>query len=116
LRKTNEATYSHAPGTMTVAEESTSWPGVSHPTYTVPVHHLVVGQRQDEVFREGVEQPEGQVVVVVAAVHRIDFLRKTNEATYSHAPGTMTVAEESTSWPGVSHPWDSGRMKFSEKA
>ncbi len=29
----------------------------------------------------------------------IDFLRKTNEATYSHAPGTLTVAEESTSWP-----------------
>jgi 1,4-alpha-glucan branching enzyme len=31
----------------------------------LPVHHLVVGQRQDEVLREGVEQPEGQVVVVV---------------------------------------------------
>ncbi len=26
----------------------------------------------------------------------IEFLRKTNEATYAHAPGTLTVAEEST--------------------
>ena len=45
----------------------------------------------------------------------IDFLRKTNEATYSHAPGTMTVAEESTSWPGVSHPTYTGGLGFGFK-
>ena len=45
----------------------------------------------------------------------IDFMRKTNEATYSHAPGTMTVAEESTSWPGVSHPTYTGGLGFGFK-
>ncbi|GEP02618.1 1,4-alpha-glucan branching protein GlgB [Methylobacterium oxalidis] len=45
----------------------------------------------------------------------IHFLRKTNEATYSHAPGTMTVAEESTSWPGVSHPTYTGGLGFGFK-
>ncbi|MGY2052804.1 1,4-alpha-glucan branching protein GlgB [Methylobacterium sp. JK268] len=45
----------------------------------------------------------------------INFLRRTNEATYSHAPGTMTVAEESTSWPGVSHPTYTGGLGFGFK-
>ncbi|MEA1830539.1 1,4-alpha-glucan branching protein GlgB [Methylobacterium durans] len=45
----------------------------------------------------------------------IHFLRKTNEATYSHAPGTITVAEESTSWPGVSHPTYTGGLGFGFK-
>jgi 1,4-alpha-glucan branching enzyme len=30
----NEVAYQAAPGVVTVAEESTAWPGVSHPTYT----------------------------------------------------------------------------------
>ena len=45
----------------------------------------------------------------------IEFLRKTNEATYSHAPGTITIAEESTSWPGVSHPTYTGGLGFGFK-
>ncbi|MGU3359821.1 1,4-alpha-glucan branching protein GlgB [Methylobacterium sp. M6A4_1b] len=45
----------------------------------------------------------------------IEFLRKTNEATYAHAPGTLTVAEESTSWPGVSHPTYTGGLGFGFK-
>lgn len=45
----------------------------------------------------------------------INFLRKTNEATYAHAPGTLTVAEESTSWPGVSHPTYTGGLGFGFK-
>ena len=32
------------------------------------VHHLVVGQRQDEVLGEGVDQAEGQLVVVIFAM------------------------------------------------
>ena len=35
------------------------------------VHDFVVRQRQDEVFREGVVQPEQNIAVVVAAVDRI---------------------------------------------
>ena len=35
------------------------------------VHHLVVRQRQDEILGEGVEQPEGQLVVMIVAMDRI---------------------------------------------
>jgi 1,4-alpha-glucan branching enzyme len=38
-----------------------------------------------------------------------DFLRAMNRAVYGSHKGFLTVAEESTSWPGVSHPaWDNG--------
>ncbi|MCW5695751.1 MAG: 1,4-alpha-glucan branching protein GlgB [Bauldia sp.] len=33
LKRTNEAVYGNAPGIVTIAEESTAWGGVSHPTY-----------------------------------------------------------------------------------
>ena len=35
------------------------------------VHHFVMGERQHEILAEGVEQAEGQVVVVVLAVDRL---------------------------------------------
>ncbi len=34
LRQLNEAVYARHPGAVTIAEESTSWPAVSRPTYT----------------------------------------------------------------------------------
>ncbi len=34
----------------------------------------------------------------------IDFLKKLNETVYLHFPEAMTIAEESTAWPGVSAP------------
>ncbi|GGB24642.1 1,4-alpha-glucan branching enzyme GlgB [Sphingomonas metalli] len=34
----------------------------------------------------------------------VEFLRAVNRAVYAEHPGIFTVAEESTSWPGVSHP------------
>ncbi len=34
----------------------------------------------------------------------VDFLRQMNRALYGTHKGVFTVAEESTSWPGVSHP------------
>jgi 1,4-alpha-glucan branching enzyme len=45
----------------------------------------------------------------------IDFMRRMNETVYSADPGTMTVAEESTSWPGVSHPTYTGGLGFGFK-
>ncbi|WP_240539886.1 1,4-alpha-glucan branching protein GlgB [Salinarimonas soli] len=45
----------------------------------------------------------------------IDFLRKMNEAAYAHSPGAITVAEESTAWPGVSHPTYTGGLGFGFK-
>jgi 1,4-alpha-glucan branching enzyme len=45
----------------------------------------------------------------------IDFVRRMNESVYGAAPGAMTVAEESTSWPGVSHPTYTGGLGFGFK-
>ncbi|TDR89750.1 1,4-alpha-glucan branching protein GlgB [Enterovirga rhinocerotis] len=45
----------------------------------------------------------------------IDVLRRMNETVYAADPGVMTVAEESTSWPGVSHPTYTGGLGFGFK-
>ena len=46
------------------------------------------------------------------AVH---FLREFNRQVHSEFPGVLTIAEESTAWPGVSHPVDVGGLGFSMK-
>ncbi|HHM04573.1 MAG TPA: 1,4-alpha-glucan branching protein GlgB [Gammaproteobacteria bacterium] len=45
----------------------------------------------------------------------IAFLRQLNEVTHSHCPGTVVIAEESTSWPMVSRPTYLGGLGFSMK-
>lgn len=45
----------------------------------------------------------------------VDFLRQLNEAVYAEVPGTLTIAEESTSWPLVSRPTYVGGLGFSMK-
>ncbi len=45
----------------------------------------------------------------------IDFLRRLNELTYGNYPGTITIAEESTAWPGVSAPTHVGGLGFGFK-
>jgi 1,4-alpha-glucan branching enzyme len=45
----------------------------------------------------------------------VDFLRQFNEAVYDQVPGTLTIAEESTSWPLVSRPTYVGGLGFSMK-
>jgi len=45
----------------------------------------------------------------------IDFLQQTNTAAYGTVPGIMTVAEESTSFPGVSAQVDHGGLGFGFK-
>jgi len=45
----------------------------------------------------------------------IDFLRRMNEVAYATAPGAITIAEESTAWPGVSHPTYTGGLGFGFK-
>ncbi len=45
----------------------------------------------------------------------IDFLRAVNQLTHDQHPGTMTIAEESTSWPMVSRPTYLGGLGFSMK-
>jgi 1,4-alpha-glucan branching enzyme len=45
----------------------------------------------------------------------IDFLKRLNELTHEHYPGTLMVAEESTSWGGVSKPTYLGGLGFDLK-
>ena len=45
----------------------------------------------------------------------IDFLRELNTLTHQHAPGTVTIAEESTAFPAVSRPTWVGGLGFTYK-
>jgi 1,4-alpha-glucan branching enzyme len=45
----------------------------------------------------------------------VEFLRAMNRAVYAAAPGFLTVAEESTSWAGVSRPVHDGGLGFGFK-
>lgn len=45
----------------------------------------------------------------------IDFLRRFNELVHEHAPGAITAAEESTSWPMVTRPAYMGGLGFDYK-
>jgi 1,4-alpha-glucan branching enzyme len=45
----------------------------------------------------------------------IDFLKQLNETTHRDAPGSLTFAEESTAWPGVTQPTYVGGLGFSLK-
>lgn len=45
----------------------------------------------------------------------VGFLQATNKAVYGQHPGVFTIAEESTSWPGVTHPVHAGGLGFGFK-
>jgi len=45
----------------------------------------------------------------------IEFLKKFNEVCYARHPGVVTIAEESTAWPGVSKPTYTGGLGFGFK-
>jgi 1,4-alpha-glucan branching enzyme len=45
----------------------------------------------------------------------VAFLRRVNEALYGEFPGAMTIAEESTAFPGVSRPTNLGGLGFGFK-
>jgi 1,4-alpha-glucan branching enzyme len=45
----------------------------------------------------------------------VAFLKQCNELLYGREPGIMTVAEESTAWPGVSRPTYLGGLGFGAK-
>jgi 1,4-alpha-glucan branching enzyme len=45
----------------------------------------------------------------------VTFLQALNSLMYAKHPGIMMIAEESTAWPGVSHPVDQGGLGFGYK-
>ena len=48
-------------------------------------------------------------------IEAIDFLRQLNTLSHGEHPGTITAAEESTAWPGVSRPAHLGGLGFTYK-
>ena len=48
-------------------------------------------------------------------IEAVEFLKRVNTETYRLHPGTFMIAEESTSWPGVSHPVHTGGLGFGFK-
>jgi 1,4-alpha-glucan branching enzyme len=48
-------------------------------------------------------------------IEAISFLKEMNEVVYSHYPDALTIAEESTSWTGVSRPTYLGGLGFGQK-
>ena len=48
-------------------------------------------------------------------LHAVEFLRRMNIAAYGQNSGIVTIAEESTSWPGVSKPTNAGGLGFGFK-
>ncbi|PZE73736.1 1,4-alpha-glucan branching enzyme [Curtobacterium sp. MCBD17_034] len=45
----------------------------------------------------------------------ISFLQETNATAYKRYPGIVMIAEESTSWPGVTRPTSEGGLGFGQK-
>jgi 1,4-alpha-glucan branching enzyme len=45
----------------------------------------------------------------------VAFLQEMNAVVYRRVPGVVTIAEESTAWPGVSRPTDAGGLGFGLK-
>ncbi len=45
----------------------------------------------------------------------VQFLQEMNATVYRRVPGAMTIAEESTSWPGVTRPTSEGGLGFGFK-
>ena len=45
----------------------------------------------------------------------VEFLQEMNATVYRRSPGVMTIAEESTAWPGVSRPTHLGGLGFGFK-
>jgi 1,4-alpha-glucan branching enzyme len=45
----------------------------------------------------------------------IDFLREMNAVVHQEAPGCVTIAEDSTAWPGVTRPINEGGLGFTFK-
>ena len=45
----------------------------------------------------------------------IDFIKRMNEVVHGEHPGVLTIAEESTAWPGVSRPTYDGGLGFGFK-
>ncbi|HEX8123003.1 MAG TPA: 1,4-alpha-glucan branching protein GlgB, partial [Solirubrobacteraceae bacterium] len=64
-------------------------------------------------------RPEGQWLPNIYGgrenLDAVDFLKEMNATVYRHHPGVVTIAEESTAWPGVTRPTHLGGLGFGFK-
>jgi 1,4-alpha-glucan branching enzyme len=64
-------------------------------------------------------RPEGQWLPNIYGgrenLDAVAFLQEMNATVYRHHPGAMTIAEESTAWPGVTRPTHLGGLGFGFK-
>ena len=94
---------------------------VANALYWLQEYHLD-GLRVDAVasmlYRD-YSRAEGQWVPNVHGgrenLEAIAFLKRVNEAAYGADPSIMTIAEESTTWPGVTQPTHHGGLGFGYK-
>ncbi len=84
--------------------------------------HHIDGLRVDAVasmlYLDYMREPEEQITNQYGGrehLEAIDFLRQLSEAVYGQVPGTIIVAEESSSWPLVSRPTYVGGLGFTFK-
>ncbi len=94
---------------------------IANALYWLKEHHID-GLRVDAVasmlYRDYSRAPGEWVPNVFGGrenLEAIDFLRRLNEVVYGEVPGIMTVAEESTAFPGVSSPTNAGGLGFGYK-
>ena len=71
----------------------------------------------DKVVPPGEKDSKGGLQSDQAALmaEAIEFLKQMNIELHGKFPGVLTVAEESTAWPGVSHPTYTGGLGFTYK-
>ncbi len=84
--------------------------------------HHIDGLRVDAVasmlYLDYMREPEEQITNQYGGrehLEAIDFLRQLSEAVYGQVPGTIIIAEESSSWPLVSRPTYVGGLGFTFK-
>ena len=94
---------------------------IANARYWLQEHH-VDGLRVDAVASMlylDYSRSEGQWVPNVHGgrenLEAVEFLRRMNRKVYGDDPSVMTIAEESTAWPGVSRPAHEGGLGFGFK-
>ena len=94
---------------------------IANAVYWLQEHHID-GLRVDAVasmlYRD-YSRKEGEWVPNAQGgrenLEAIAFLKRMNEVVYANCPGIVTIAEESTAFPGVSRPTDGGGLGFGFK-
>jgi 1,4-alpha-glucan branching enzyme len=94
---------------------------IANARYWLREHHID-GLRVDAVasmlYRD-YSRKEGEWIPNVHGgrenLEAVELLQRMNEVVYAELPGIMTMAEESTAWPGVSRPTSEGGLGFGYK-